>query len=208
MSPEVEDLLERWPIGRTFDLPAASTCIVAGAYRGLVMETLDELYHPERIVGFEPQLWAFRQAWERLAPRPSCVVVPWGLSTGEEGLFPMAAYETDECSFVGIGDERGPVRSQQRGEGRLVESVRGLDMFRLSSIDLAVINMEGYEYRLLPYWFQYGVANRIDRLIVQFHTPFEDENGTYKAISRLYGSSFTVEDDDFPRWVYWKRRRK
>lgn len=205
MSAEMKDLLERWPMGNALDLPRASTCIVAGAYKGAVMELLDEMYSPERIVGFEPQRWAFEHAWLRVSDRTNCLIVPWGLGAGVNGLFPMAAYETDECSFVGIGDERGPIRSQQRGTGRLVEMRAALDFLRLNAIDLAVLNMEGYEYILLPYMIEHGIHRQIDRFAVQFHPKFGTDE-TYRSICTTLDATHDVTMDDFPRWVLWRRR--
>jgi hypothetical protein len=199
----MEDLLDRWPMGRTFDLPPLSTCVVAGAFTGRVMELLDALYDPERIIGFEPQIWAFQQAWQRLSDKTNCLLLPWGISTGAEGIFEMVAYETDECSFVGLGDERGPVRSKQRGEGRLVEATRAFRMVGLGLVDLAVINMEGYEYPLLPYLIDQRMT--ADRMVVQFHTKFgtdEQEAQIRLGLDRTH----EVIEDDFPRWVYWRRR--
>lgn len=192
-----QTLLDVWPMGREFDLPRASVCIVAGAFEGNVMELLDEVYSPDLIVGFEPQRWAYEYSSDRLVERPNCLVVPYGISAGERGRFPMGEFHTDGCSFMNVG-------SRDQGSGVLFPMDEVLHRLRLPAIDLAVFNMEGYEYRLLPYIFEKGLQHRIDRFAVQFHTTFGDSE-TYQKIVTVLGSTHKLTIDDFPRWVYWRR---
>lgn len=187
-------------MGHDLDLPRSSTCIVAGAYEGNVMELLDEVYAPERIVGFEPQWWAFQYSWERLRSRPSCLVLPYGISAGERGYFPMGEFHTDACTFMPGGDRD----MRDRGEGLLQPVGETFDRLRLTAIDLAVFNMEGYEYRLLPHMLEQGLQHRVDRFCVQFHTAYGDEE-TYRRIKVLFSPTHHIRTDDFPRWVYWER---
>lgn len=200
LSPDLEALAERWPVCREFDLTDRSVVVVLGAYQGITMELLDEMYRPRRILGFEPQMWAAQRAFERLQGRPSCEVVPYGLSVGESGVFPMGEFGTDACSFINTGPT-----SREQGSGRLVPLNEALYRLNVDEVDLIISNIEGYEYRLLPAIQRGHRYGRIHGFCVQWHTAFGD-HAVYEEIVRSFERhEFEVVYDSFPSWVYWRR---
>lgn len=190
---DIRELLKVWPMGWQFGLPPHSVCVVAGAYKGRVMDLLHQVYKPARILGYEPQPWALERARARVGHLPSCELYPYGLGT-VDGTFEMGEWETDACSFV------NHVRVMGMGELRRIETV-----FPTEVIDLAVINMEGYEFNLLPHMVEQGMMDRWLRLAVQFHHGFGND-AVYPELRRMLARTHDVVIDQAPQWVYWRHR--
>ena len=195
-------LLEQWSLAKAFDLPPNSTVFVIGAYQGLAMELLSEVYHPRHLVGFEPQLWAVEAATKRLNGR-SYTLFPAGLGI-EKGTFPMGEYHTDGCSFVNTGPE-----SRTQGEGQLWDADETLLVLNPSKIDLMIMNIEGYEWYLLPYLQQKGWLGKIDRLAVQWHYDLGEDPMSDKDVSRYVDNieqvGLKLNIDLRPAWTYFVR---
>lgn len=205
MNPELEDLLERWPMGRSFNLPEKSTIIVVGAYKGITMELLDDLYHPARIVGFEPQLWAQTEAVLRLVNRDNCTVLPFGLGDKTTRL-PMGEFYTDACSFINVGPG-----SREQGEGQIAEALDIFNAMNLWVVDLMVMNIEGYEFQLLPYLRKMKILNRINRIAIQWHPGLNDDlpstDDMNAEIDRLLvQDEYDMILDERPAWTYMETR--
>lgn len=211
MTPEIEQLLKEWPMGYALDLPPNSTCVVAGMYKGRVAELLHELYKPERIVGYDPQLWALNETRER-AKRLGIPINPpyvpssgsyWELrnhaiGVGDAEHVPMGEWETDGCSFINHG-------SRVRGYGDIAEISAQFERDMIYHVNLVVFNMEGYEYQLLPHMVERGMMRNIDTLAVQFHTGLGNAVSQWQVYQWLE-PTHVVAIDDFPRWVLWKSR--
>lgn len=179
--------------------------MVAGAYKGKVMQLLADMYPDYGIIlGFEPQPWARFQAEYRLKEYKWAIVEDYGIGT-KTGTFTMGEWETDGCSFVNIGES-----ALQHGEGRLVDAVDIFDTFGFreeTPLDLAVFNMEGYEFDLLPYMIEKELMQYVKRIAVQFHHGFGND---FDFQETLKGLSLThkLVIDEMPQWGYWERRDK
>jgi len=203
-SPEdIRVLAETWPLCYEFKLPKLSISIVAGAYQGKVIQLLADLYPDyERIIGFDPQQWAVALARERLVKHPRTPIFPYAIGT-EIGIFPMGEWNTDACSFINTG-------VRETGDGRMVEFTQPMEALEIELIDLAVFNMEGYEFKLLPYLREIGWADKIDRMAVQWHVNlgaggYEEIDEEVKAWQEL---GHKLIYDHRPQWTYtenWKR---
>lgn len=196
LNDDQRDLLSRWPIGAAFELPRHSTCVVAGAYTGRVMQLLDTLYQPQFILGFEPQMWAFRRLSIMALEHPSWRIWPYGIGTETAVDQPMGEYHTDACSFVNAG-------SREVGTGDLVEI--GTAMRAHGHVDLAVFNMEGYEFDLLPHMITAGLMHRYDQFAIQWHTGFGND-GAKDALFDAMAETHDLVMDFYPRWT-WHRKR-
>lgn len=146
-----------WP-----DLTLDSAVVEVGGYRGRWALQIAERYHP-RLFVFEPQLWAAEVC--RRALGKAATVASFGLGA-EDGKLPMGEWETDGCSFV-----KTP---QGDGSGDMREISDAFDALEIDHIDLMLMNIEGYEYTLIPHMLRYDVWPK--RLMVQFHT-FADPDG-------------------------------
>lgn len=201
MEEDLEALVERWPMGALFDLPPLSTVVVIGAYKGLTMDLMDELYHPAAIYGFEPQDWAAQIAADRVGTRPNCQVYNVALGIGE-GQFPMGEWGTDACSLVNIGPA-----SRERGTVHMMPAE--IYFKHIPHSDLVIMNIEGYEYSLLSHLRQHGILQTIDRLAIQWHLELEPEV-TEEVMDRNI-ERLIVEDelllriDERPSWTYHTR---
>jgi FkbM family methyltransferase len=205
-SPEdIRDLAEIWPLCFEFRLPPNSTIIIAGAYQGKVVQLLADLYpNYERIIGFEPQQWAVERARERLvhSKYPRTPIFPHAIGI-ENGTFPMGEWNTDACSFINTG-------VRDTGEGKMLEFDGEMYGLGVRRIDLAVLNMEGYEFKLMPYLREIGWAERIDRIACQWHVNLGA--GGYEEIDEEINAwqelGHKVIYDHRPQWTYtenWKR---
>lgn len=147
---------------RALDWPLTSDSVVVevGGYKGRWALQIAERYHPQLFV-FEPQPWAHAVCQAALGDAAS--VFPFGLGD-HDGTLPMGAWETDGCSFVKSGE----------GEGRISEIAAAFRRLEIGTPDLMLMNIEGYEYTLLPHMLDQGILPR--RLMVQFH-PFDDPYG-------------------------------
>jgi len=202
---EIRELASTWPLCYEFKLPKSSTSIIAGAYQGKVIQLLADLYPDyERIIGFEPQRWAVDRARERLdhTKYPRTPIFPYAIGI-ERGMFPMGEWNTDACSFINTG-------VRDTGDGWMVEFNQPMEALEIELIDLAVFNMEGYEFKLMPYLREIGWAEKIDRVAVQWHINLGA--GGYEEIDQeiqawqVLGHKLIY--DHRPQWTYtenWKR---
>lgn len=216
MSPDIVELLRIWPLGRHLGLPPGSVSIVAGAYKGRVMQLIAETY-PDygTIHGFEPQAWAIEEARRRLGSEQEpggkplfrdCFVHPFAIGT-----------ETNEVWIDEWGTDAASILSQQgrtRGLGIMLEYALGLSIAGVDRCDLFVMNMEGYEFELIPWMWKssHQESDRVefvhpplpDRLCVQWHPKAYD--GDYEKCQSLLCSTHVLVFDDAPRWQYWLRK--
>lgn len=200
-SPEVVQLAKDWPLAFEFDLLPEAKVVIAGAYKGLAMELIRRLYRTSSLYGFEPQSWAAQEAASRMRAigpgRAWWQVEPFGL--GVESIeLPMGEWHTDAASFIHTGEG-----SREQGSGHLKEFDKAMKAVGLESIDLFVLNTEGYEWVLLPYLSEIGWLEKIDRLAVQFHLGMGNEDNNVLA---LVDSTHERRTDNFPSWVYWVKK--
>lgn len=199
MKDELTQLLERWPMGQTFDLPPDSNIVVCGAYKGITMELLATLYKPKAIIGFEPQEWAAEQARMRmLATDYPSMVYGYGLADGSKRMM-MGEFGTDACSAINTG-----INSREEGWCLFEDANKVLTNLGLGKIDLFVMNIEGYEFALLPYLKANGWWRHIDRFVVQFHLGFGNDSNYNELIHEL-DSEYTFVEGPLPVWGYWKK---
>lgn len=200
MNSEVEELIGRWNLIHEFKLPPESNVVVIGAYRGLAMAALDELYHPAQVIGYEPQMWAAQESITFLRGHFNCAVIPFGLwaGTAPAGNIPMGEYHTDGCSFVNVD-------SREQGVGHAMDADIALSTLDFANkIDLVICNTEGYEYQLIPYLREKGWLKKIDRLAVQWHWFLEkglDPQKMDEEIDKL-SEDYKLVIDERPAWSY------
>lgn len=140
-----------------------SKVMVAGAYTGDTVDFISKLYDCE-VHGYEPQDWAFERCDERFYDDPNVFLHRYGLGTERVNL-PMFKYGTDACSFV-IPETAS---AQARESGYLAEVTQEIRLQFPGGVNLAVFNMEGYEYQLLPHMAETDSLDLIKHLIIQFH---------------------------------------
>lgn len=153
-----------WP------LDSSSVVVEVGGYKGRWALQIAERYAP-RLYVFEPQPWAYATCKEALGDRATVVNAALGTAAGTVS---MAAWETDGCSLVKPGADQ---------EVTMVEAGAAFAALDIAHIDLLLMNIEGYEYTLLPHMIDQGILPQ--RLMVQFH-PFDDPYGM--ALAHMHAS--------------------
>jgi FkbM family methyltransferase len=139
-----------WPLTRE------SVVVEVGGYTGRWALQIAERYHPQLYV-FEPQPWAHAVCQAALGE--SADVFPYGLGD-HDGVLPMGQWETDGCSLVNVA-------AGAQAEGRICEIGAAFRRLEIGQVDLLLMNIEGYEYTLLPYMLDCGILPK--RLLMQWH---------------------------------------
>jgi len=149
---------------------------------------------------FEPQTWAAQIAREDLKEFDVVQVHEFGLGV-ESGKFEMEEFETDGASFV-----LGRSKRQQSGEGNLVEIQSWLEQNRVKRIDLIMMNIEGYEFKLIPYMIEKGIFGMVKFFMCQFHPASYEDEDAYEAIRKQMGEIMDVHFDYGTMLMCWKSR--
>jgi len=112
----------------------------------------------------------------------------------------MGEFETDGASFL--------PRPRNQGVGEMVRIDTFLAVSSIESIDLMLINIEGYEYDLLPFMIKKGIMPRIRNLMVQFHL-FADPSGSATVgLRKSIGATHDILWDYGSTLVAWRRSLK
>lgn len=161
-----------------WDLAPDSVVVEIGAYKGRWAEIMSDMYRC-KLYAFEPQRWAYEIARQKLDRFHNAYV--FNCALGDiSGDFEMGEYETDGCSFVRVGQRVG-------GTGRMHEITDAFDRLGIVRVDVMMVNVEGYEYRLIPYMAGAGMMAQIKNIMVQFHPETTDETTHNAAIAMLDG---------------------
>ena len=155
-----------WPLDQE------SVVVEVGGYKGRWALQIAERYQSHLYV-FEPQPWAADVCREVLGERARVLEYALGVEGDDDHpvTVAMGEWETDGCSIIKPGHNHVTMHAIER-----VFALLGI-----THIDLMLMNIEGYEYTLLPYMLERGIAPC--RLMVQFHT-FADPDGM--RLARIY----------------------
>lgn len=155
-----------WP-----NLTPASTVLEIGSFKGRWALQIAEQYNP-RLFCFEPQAWACATTKQVLEGH-NAQVFNYGLGDRDDTLT-MGKYGTDGCSFVDVGGHQG--------NGVIRDIAAVLPELGITTIDLCLINIEGYEHILLPYMFSRGIFPQV--IMLQMHG--EGQGKLRKVMGRHY----------------------
>lgn len=167
-----------------------------GGFEGRWAQQIWDKFHCH-ITIFEPQLWAFDKMKKRFEGIDKIEIHPYGLWTRDEVL-PIGGHDTDGA---GIYSDRNPVKVVM-----FRDFYKEISGFR-KPIDLALMNIEGMEYDLLPRFVGSGVMERFDYFWCQFHPGLTGDKGELSAeifngIERTHRRLW----DCYPTAVAWRRK--
>lgn len=146
----------------TWRLAPGDPVVIAGGFNGIVSDLLLERYPAIEVYLFEPQIAMATALAERYADESNVHVAAYGLGA-VDGRLPMAAAGSDAASFM----VDPAARATAHGELREWTAVMAdLDLDRIALLHL---NIEGYEYLLLPHLLRTGWTARIDQMVVSTH---------------------------------------
>lgn len=184
----------------TWPLTQDSIVVELGGYQGRWTLEMSRRYH-SRIYTFEPQPWAYKKLRMVTIDLPNVKAFKTALGLGD-GTFPMGSWGNDGCSFLKPEDG---VAAMGEGEMRNISSMLG--WLGLTHIDLMMMNIEGYEFPLIPYLFDTGLMpHAIERLVVQFHLFADPTGAQYYAIRQRIEQDYRILFDYGTTLVAWERK--
>lgn len=198
-----------------FQLDADHAAIVeVGGFEGRWLAEMRRRYGG-RLIAFEPQEWAHERLRARVIDRGEMVypaatleVEPYGLSAGERGRFEMGGWGTDACSFL-LDDayftEHPEEGRRDRGLGELRPVAEAFDGLGLSEVAVMCVNIEGYEYKLIPAMAAAGLLPRIAHLMIQFHRAHDPSRRLEAEIRAALAPTHDLAWE-WPALACWTRR--
>lgn len=139
---------------------------VIGAYNGGIAGVLIRQLPDAEHWLFEPQDWAAEQLRGKFGHLANVHVREFGLGD-RSGTLPMGSYGNDGCSFM-----RGPTPTPPGAiwfDGRLVEFDEFMRREGLSGVYHTSMNIEAYEYVLLPHLVKTGWLERCQTIGISWH---------------------------------------
>lgn len=182
------------PLLATLPLPARPHIVVAGAYKGDTVRFLLHHYADAYIRAYEPQQWALEQVPvdDRVDRRA------YGLCTCN-GQAAMHSVGTDAASMQAAHEDTDNTRRHEMLPVR--DAVQELAEYKDKPLSLMVLNVEGYEYVLLPYLLDSGIVPV--RLLVQFHHYKTHEAAAYVGLQEWLRTKYIDVREVGKGWWYY-----
>lgn len=180
-----------WP-----SLGSDSVVIEVGGFKGRWALQIANKYSPRRLYVYEPQAWAYEVCQAVLGER--ALVGRFALGT-RDCMASMDKWGTDGCTLMNADGWSPDIMIKEIGAWFVKMDT--------CQPDLMLMNIEGYEYELIPHMMSRGVYPQ--RLMVQFHT-FADLSGV--ETGRIY--ELLAKNGYQVLWTYgtvltaWERGRQ
>lgn len=163
---------------------------VIGAYNGTIAGLLIAQMPNAQHWLFEPQDWACHQLCQKFGHLPNVHICEHALGD-RSGVLRMGLYGTDTCSFT-----RGSIPLKDLPgvwyDGRMVEFDEFMRGAGLRDVYYASLNIEAYEFVLLPHLAATGWLARVQTIGISWH----DSRSTGYSIQAPY----TYLGEPLPRW--------
>lgn len=149
------------------ELPSGEnrTIFVIGAYSGTVAGMLIEQHPTYEHHLFEPQDWACDQLREKFSDLGNVHVHQFGLGD-RSGTFQMAMRGAYDCTFM---QAAVPFGDDSKFDAKLVEFGEFVESRGIDNLYYATLNIEAYEYVLLPHMARIGWLERCQVLGLSWH---------------------------------------
>lgn len=143
-----------------WDLNSDSRVLDIGSYKGQWVQTICNKYNCYGI-GCEPTQQPFLESLSKTSDKIS--FINCGVTIQDSSDMKMSI-GTDDSSFI---------KTLKDSKEEIVKMINVKELFETllknPIIDLVQMNIEGYEYILLPYMIETGLLNNIKAIQVQFH---------------------------------------
>jgi len=162
-----EDELVRWRNDNgdnthllNWDLSPESRVLDIGSYRGDWIQKICKKYNCYGL-GLEPTNQAFLESLPKLSEK--IFFMNYGVTVDQTADMPINI-GSDESSFI---------KKIRDSKEEIVKMLNAKELFQQvlinCNIDLIQMNIEGYEYVLLPYMINNGLLNNVKGIQIQFH---------------------------------------
>jgi FkbM family methyltransferase len=208
MNPWDEKSID-WP-----DLMPGETVVEVGGFNGRWVALMAAKYEARYVV-YEPQMWCherIRTAVQdaRPGPRTTLELHPYGLGAEDTvQVLPMGGWGTDVNSFLNTPEwyEKFPTEGRRDpGMGTIKPVAQAFAESRVGEVAVLMMNIEGYEWLLLPKMIDLGCMSKIRHLAVQFHAAHQPLPGAMFAIFEGLKETHDVEWDYGMTLTSWVRR--
>ena len=185
-----------WDI-KSFDWPINSDSVVVeiGGYKGRWAKEIANRYDPYLYV-FEPQQWAYKICRDELRGNKA-LVFDYALISGNSIVSTIGDFGTDGASLLKGNHENNSIVETKNID-------EAFSFLELTDIDLLLMNIEGYEFTLLPYMIETGMLNKIRYLMVQFHM-FASSESEYNFLKTEIEKTHKKLWDYGPTLVAWEK---
>lgn len=156
-------------------LNSNSVVVEIGGFTGRWSLQIAQKYNPNLYI-FEPQKWCCLVLQEALREYKARIY-PYGLATND-GNLPVYEYGTDGCT---LHPRAGKTRNNKSVQLKEIKTTFWEEQIR--HIDLMLMNIEGYEFDLIPHMLENGIFPEV--LMVQFHNT-EKMPETRKIMEEFY----------------------
>lgn len=180
------------------ELSARDDVVVIGAYKGDTCEFIRQHHPYVKLTAFEPQEWAFQEL-VRSAVITGFMPYNIALALEDKKDVPLYEYGTDAASLLEMPGAR------TLGACTTVDAVPFLLRANLSRIAFAVINIEGFEYALIPYLLASNLVPT--RILVQCHHREMYRTAYTKMHESLNAHTYTMIDVG-AGWELWTRQAR
>lgn len=189
-----------------WDVHQPGVFVEVGGFEGRWLAEMAARYDG-RFHAYEPQGWALdriRRSFVDVRREHAVLDLhPYGLGPKDD-LLPMGGWETDACSFLKTPEWYAEHPDEGRRTMGVGEIRRASEALPPGMIDVMMMNIEGFEYRLLPALYADGVMRRIRHLAVQFHRDYEISNR--EALIRSEIAETHDQIWEWPALTAWKLR--
>ena len=143
-----------------WDIRPGDAVLIIGGFFGTTVQYILDLYPEAVVYTADPQPECYEYLRRRFANDPRVHVLPYALGDCY-GSFPMSRVGTDMASFM--LDDVPEIMGEMQEFGAVMQS---LGIERLAWLHM---NIEGYEYVLLPHLLEIGWLPRIGQLAIAAH---------------------------------------
>lgn len=162
---------------------------VIGAYKGDTVAFMHEWHPHTQIYAYEPQIWAFQNLQERFATIEAINIYNYGLGLASNENSMLYEYGTDAASLLPLKGWRS------RENVRILDASKAIQ----NIFHTIIMNIEGYEYQLIPYLLELGIQPA--EWVIQFH--FTDRlEADYRDLQTKLTALYHRQEIG-KGWEYW-----
>lgn len=177
--------------------PFKHPILVAGGYKGDTVAAI-RIVDPNAVIHvFEPQTWCLRILVERFRGVDGIHIHPFALGDRDERVTLHRA-EGDMASLVDTTRPEQPTEKVQ-----MIDTWRYFREKNIKAWSLMILNMEGYEYTLIPHLYHAGILYNVDELLVQCHPKVVASDTVGPAAIPAVPGFFHLAWSNYPAWMWW-----